>query len=116
MISVLIPTHNEEIHLNSCLASIAGWASEILIVDSFSTDRTHEIAKSFGACVVRHQFEGYALQKNWALDHLPISNEWVLVLDADERLTPELRAEITQILNANGSYAGYYLNRRFVFY
>jgi glycosyltransferase involved in cell wall biosynthesis len=116
-VSVLVPTYNEEIHLIDCLASVAGWASEIFVVDSFSTDRTREIAGSFGATFVQHRFEGYALQKNWALENLNFKNEWVLILDADERVTPELRNEIAAIL-ANGGTppAGYYLNRRFIFY
>jgi glycosyltransferase involved in cell wall biosynthesis len=116
-VSVLIPTYNEEIHLTDCLASIAGWASEIFVVDSFSTDKTGEIAAGFGANFVQHRFDGYALQKNWALENLAFKNEFVLILDADERVTPELRDEITSILvNADKAAAGYYLNRRFIFH
>jgi len=74
-VSVLVPTYNEEIHLTNCLASVAGWASEIFVVDSFSTDRTRGIATGFGANFVQHRFEGYALQKNWALENLNFNNE-----------------------------------------
>lgn len=116
-VSVLVPTYNEEIHLKDCLASVAGWASEIFVVDSFSTDRTGEIAARFGASFVQHRFEGYAIQKNWALETLDFKNEFVLILDADERVTAELRDEITAILMDTGkARAGYYLNRRFIFY
>jgi len=115
-VSVLIPTYNEEIHLAACLASVAGWANEIFVVDSFSTDRTGEIAKSFGAQLVQHRFEGYACQKNWALDSLTFANEWVLILDADESLTPELREEIGRILTQDTGPTGYFLNRRFIFH
>ena len=115
-VSVLIPTYNEEIHLAACLASVAGWANEIFVVDSFSTDRTGEIAKSFGAQFVQHRFEGYARQKNWALDRLTFANEWVLILDADESLTPELREEISRILARDSGPPGYFLNRRFIFH
>lgn len=116
-VSVLIPTFNEEVHLADCLASVVGWASEIFVVDSYSTDGTQEIAANFGVQLVPHRFEGYALQKNWALEYLGLKNEWVLILDADERVTPELRDEIAELLNANeNTMAGYYLNRRFVFF
>jgi len=116
-VSVLVPTYNEEIHLTDCLASVAGWASEVFVVDSFSTDRTREIAASFGANFVQHRFEGYALQKNWALENLKFNNEWVLILDADERVTQQLRDEIGTILaSGHTAVAGYYLNRRFIFY
>jgi len=116
-VSVLVPTYNEEIHLTDCLASVAGWASEVFVVDSFSTDRTREIAASFGANFVQHRFEGYALQKNWALENLKFNNEWVLILDADERVTEQLRDEIGAILaSGHAAVAGYYLNRRFIFY
>lgn len=115
-VSVIVPTYNEEIHLGACLASVAGWAYEIFVVDSFSTDRTHEIARSFQADFVQHGFEGYARQKNWALDTLPFANEWVLILDADERLTPELREEVSRIVVQDDGPAGYFLNRRFIFH
>jgi glycosyltransferase involved in cell wall biosynthesis len=116
-VSVLVPTYNEEIHLRNCLASVAGWASEMFVVDSYSTDRTGEIAASFGANFVQHRFDGYALQKNWALENLNFKNEFVLILDADERVTLELRDEISTILSGtDNASAGYYLNRRFIFY
>ncbi|MBV9182053.1 MAG: glycosyltransferase family 2 protein [Acidobacteria bacterium] len=111
-----MPTLNEEIHLVRCLESVAGWASQILVVDSFSQDRTREIALRFGAHFVQHRFEGYARQKNWALDNLDIANDWILILDADERLSRELRDEITAMLRSKPTAAGFYLNRRFIFY
>ena len=116
-VSVLVPTLNEEIHLANCLASVVGWASEIYVVDSYSTDGTKEIAANFGVQFVQHRFEGYALQKNWALENLGLKNEWVLILDADERVTPELKHEIAALLNIDdNAMAGYYLNRRFIFF
>jgi glycosyltransferase involved in cell wall biosynthesis len=115
-VSVLIPTYNEELHLAACLASVAELSDDVHVVDSFSTDSTGEIAKSFGARFVQHEFEGYALQKNWALDNLTFANEWVLILDADESLTPGLREEIGRIVVANSGPVGYFLNRRFMFH
>ena len=112
-LSVLVPTLDEELNLPECLDSVA-WADEVFVVDSYSHDRTVEIARGRGAHVVQHVFESYSRQKNWALDTLPFRNEWVLILDADERVTPELRCEIASIL-PKADCAGYYLNRRVVF-
>jgi glycosyltransferase involved in cell wall biosynthesis len=112
-VSVLVPTLDEEANLAECLASVA-WADEVFVVDSFSHDRTTAIAAEFGAHVVQHAFESYSRQKNWALKNLPFRNEWVLIVDADERVTPELRCEIETTLSSS-SCAGYYINRRFIF-
>jgi glycosyltransferase involved in cell wall biosynthesis len=112
-VSVLVPTLDEELNLPDCLDSVA-WADEVFVVDSYSHDCTVEIARGRGAHVVQHVFESYSRQKNWALDTLPFRNEWVLILDADERVTPELRCEIASIL-PKADCAGYYLNRRVVF-
>ncbi len=116
-LSVLVPTLNEEVNLPACLESV-DWASQVVVVDSFSADRTVEIARAAGAEVVQHVFEDYSRQKNWALDTLPFRHEWVLIVDADERVTPELREEMERVLAAPESPempAGYYLNRRFIF-
>jgi glycosyltransferase involved in cell wall biosynthesis len=112
-VSVLVPTLNEEVNLPDCLQSLA-WADEVFVVDSFSQDRTLEIAHAHGAQVVQHVFESYSRQKNWALDNLPLRNDWVLIVDADERVTPELRCEIEQVVGSP-ECDGYYLNRRFIF-
>jgi glycosyltransferase involved in cell wall biosynthesis len=113
-LSVLVPTLNEEDNLPECLDSVE-WADQIFVVDSFSADRTVEIARSRGAEVVQHAFESYSRQKNWALDNLAFKHEWVLIVDADERVTPDLRAEIHGLLAADAACAGYYVNRRFIF-
>ena len=113
-VSVLVPTMDEELNLPECLDSIA-WADEVFVVDSFSQDRTVEIARARGAHAVQHPFETYARQKNWALDTVPLRHEWVLILDADERVTPELRAEIESLLAGGPACAGFYVNRRLIF-
>ncbi|HWO30686.1 MAG TPA: glycosyltransferase family 2 protein, partial [Candidatus Acidoferrum sp.] len=116
-VSVLIPTFNEELNLPDCLGSIDGWAQDVWVVDSYSTDRTMQIARESGADVVQHVFEGYAQQKNWALENVPFRGEWVLILDADERVPPELAAEISGVVAADGNgYDGFYLNRKLIFY
>ena len=112
-VSVLVPTLEEELNLTECLRSVE-WADEVFVVDSFSRDRTVELARSSGATVVQHAFESYSRQKNWALDTLPFRNDWVLILDADERATCGLRCEIEATLR-NTDYAGFYVNRRFIF-
>jgi glycosyltransferase involved in cell wall biosynthesis len=112
-VSVLIPTLDEELNLPDCLASVA-WADEIFVVDSFSRDRTLEIARGRGAQVVQHAFESYSRQKNWALETLPFRNEWVLIVDADERVSAELRCEIAHVIPSN-AVDGYYVNRRVIF-
>jgi len=112
-VSVLVPTLDEELNLPECLASLK-WADEVFVVDSFSADRTLEIARDHGAQVVQHAFESYSRQKNWALDSLPFRNEWVLIVDADERVPAELQAEIESVVS-NSAQDGYYVNRRFIF-
>jgi glycosyltransferase involved in cell wall biosynthesis len=100
MLSVIILTLDEEANLPVALASLRGLDPEIFVVDSGSTDRTLEIARAAGCHVVQHRFESQAQQLNWALDTLPIGTPWVMRLDADERLTPELAQELSARLPA----------------
>lgn len=117
-ISFLIPIKNEEQNLPRCLASIS-WAGEIFVVDSRSTDRSIDIAQSYGAKVCQFEFNGtWPKKKNWALDNLPFSYEWVFILDADETLPPEIEQELREILSQDGNPGkpvGYWINRRFMF-
>jgi glycosyltransferase involved in cell wall biosynthesis len=90
-------------------------ADEVFIVDSQSSDRSAEIAESYGAKVVQFHFNGHwPKKKNWSLENLPFHNEWVLIVDCDERITPELWDEIAVAIQ-NPNYNGYYLNRRVYF-
>jgi len=98
-LSVIILTFNEELNIEQCLKSVADWADEILVVDSYSTDKTLEIAKKYGARVAQREFKNQAEQFNWALDNLEIKNEWILRLDADEEILPELKEEIEKKLS-----------------
>jgi glycosyltransferase involved in cell wall biosynthesis len=116
-LSVVVLTFNEERNLPACLHSLASLAAQIFIVDSGSTDRTVAIAKSFGAQVVSHPFESHARQWQWALSTLPVGG-WVLALDADQSLSPELRDVIARELptwHGASAPAGAYLNRRQIF-
>jgi glycosyltransferase involved in cell wall biosynthesis len=113
-VSVLIPAKNEEQNLPACLASLAR-AAEIFVVDSHSGDRSVEIATAAGAKVVQFDFNGHwPKKKNWALDNLPFSHDWVLIVDCDERITPDLWDEI-EVAIQQDTCDGYYLNRRVFF-
>ncbi|HLP87298.1 MAG TPA: glycosyltransferase family 2 protein [Nostocaceae cyanobacterium] len=113
-VSVLIPAKNEEKNLPACLTSLQR-ADEIFIVDSQSSDQSIAIAESYGAKVVQFYFNGsWPKKKNWSLDNLDFRNEWVLIVDCDERITPELWDEIAEVIQSN-EYEGYYLNRRVFF-
>ena len=112
LLSVAIITLNEEQNLARTLASVS-WAEEIVVVDSGSTDRTVEIAHSFGARVIQREWPGFALQKNFAIAEC--SGTWILSLDADEELTPELQTQIRTLLPTNPHVDAYYLRRRNLF-
>ncbi|MDZ7626518.1 MAG: glycosyltransferase family 2 protein [Ignavibacteriaceae bacterium] len=101
-ISVTVITKNEEKNISDCLKSVA-WADEIIVVDSESTDRTVELAKQFTDKIFIRKWEGYVPQKRYALSLA--ANEWVLSLDADERITPELKDEIINL--SPGDYSGF---------
>ena len=118
MVDVLIQTHNEEANVGHALASLAGWTNRVFVVDSGSTDRTLAIAAAAGATVVHHDWAGYAGQKNWALATLPWEGDWVLIVDADEAVTPALRQAVERVTAgpAEGVAAsGFYVNRMFIF-
>lgn len=97
-ISTIVLTYNEEIHISRCIKNARKYADEIFIVDSFSTDRTYEIARSLGAKVYQHEWTNHSKQFAWALKTLPIETEWVWRQDADEWLTDELIDEIRETL------------------
>jgi len=114
MLSVLIPTLNEERNLSECLDSVK-WADDVVVVDSGSTDQTVAIAQDAGARVVQFEWNRqFPKKKNWALENVKWNNEWVLVLDADERITADLATEIQTELGQPHA-DGYFINRRFIF-
>ncbi len=108
-LSVFITTYNNADTLDKCLSSVA-WADEIVVLDSFSTDQSMEIARRHGCKIHQHEFLGYGKQKQMALEKT--SNHWVLLLDADEMLSPELQKEIKALLETGPRVAGYALPRR----
>jgi glycosyltransferase involved in cell wall biosynthesis len=111
-LAVIILSLNEEHNLPDCLKSIQGLECKIYMVDSGSTDRSVAIATAAGAVVAEHPFEHYAAQRNWAMRNLGIEASWMLHLDADERLTPELVTEINQLLSRTSLDAGGFLLRK----
>ena len=118
--SVIVLAYNEERNLPDCLNSLTGLNCDIFVVDSGSTDRTREIALAAGAKLAEHSFENYAAQRNWAQQNLPIETDWLLHLDADERLTAELRGEIAALFAPQNSRRlaradGFMLRKRTIF-
>jgi glycosyltransferase involved in cell wall biosynthesis len=107
-LSVIIPTFNEEETLPGCLASV-GFADEVLVVDSFSTDRTLDIAREHKARVLQREYGYSAQQKNWAIPQA--RHEWILLVDADERVPPALRDEIQDMLRVGPAADGYWIRR-----
>jgi glycosyltransferase involved in cell wall biosynthesis len=112
-VTALVTTLNEERNIQDCLASVA-WADEILLVDSGSTDDTLKIAERFKPPILKHEYENAATQKNWAIPQA--KHDWILVVDADERVSPELKLEIERILLRGPEHSGYYIKRENYFF
>ena len=108
-LSVVVMTYNEEVDLPRCLESVKGVGDEIFILDSFSTDRTLDVARQFGARVEQHAFGSYVEQKKRLVEKA--ANDWVFCIDADEYLSDELRKSILRIKSSN-HFDGYFNNRR----
>jgi len=118
-LSVLVVTRNEELNLERCLASVHGFADQIFVIDSESSDRTREIARRFADEVHELPYDHTRIIPwifQWGLDHLPIRNDWVLILEADQAVPAELRAEIAALL-ARPEIAedGFYIRRKQIF-
>jgi glycosyltransferase involved in cell wall biosynthesis len=113
-ITVIIPTKNEEKNIRDCLASVC-WAEKVFVVDSYSQDRTGDIARELGAEVVDFAYDGgWPKKKNWAMRNLPIYTPWLLILDADERVDADLAREMATAIQRD-DLDGYYLRWRFIF-
>lgn len=116
-ITVIILTKNEELNIKKCIASAKQIANRILVIDCGSDDKTVALAKQMGAEVFHHDWEGHAKQFNWALDNCSIKTEWVFRLDADERISKDLAAEINSLIKAKSSkkVSGYEMRWRVFF-
>ena len=94
-ITAIVLTYNEAENIATCLGSLKNWASEIFVVDSGSTDSTVEIAKNYTDNIISHEFINYAEQRNWAIQNLVISQPWIMNIDADHELSPEIKEELS---------------------
>ena len=113
-VSVIVPAKDEAENLRRCLPALA-WADEVIIVDSQSTDDSARVAAEHGASIVQFHFNGsYPKKKNWALDNLSFRNEWVLIVDADEVVVPELAEEIARRTELDEA-DGFFLNMKYFF-
>jgi glycosyltransferase involved in cell wall biosynthesis len=111
-VSVCIPVRNEALNIAACIDSLAGHFDDVVVVDSASTDRTAEIAASRGARVVQFAWNGrFPKKRNWALRTVDFAHDWILFLDADERISPEVAAEIHDVLPAT-AHVGFWLSFR----
>jgi glycosyltransferase involved in cell wall biosynthesis len=113
-VTVIILTYNEEENIARAIQNTIGWAKEVIVLDSFSSDDTIEIAEAKGAKIVQRKFDNYSSQRNYAIQEIKLETDWILFLDADEYLSEELKVEITSVLK-NPKADGYYLKRRFYF-
>lgn len=113
MFSVFILTHNEELDIAACIES-AMVSDDIIVVDSFSDDRTIEIAQGYSVRIVQHRFESHGKQRTWMLQNVPTKYEWVYLLEADERMTPELYQECCAAVQSDAC-VGYYVAERVMF-
>jgi glycosyltransferase involved in cell wall biosynthesis len=111
MISILVLTKNEEQDLPGCLESVK-WSDDIHVYDSLSDDRTTEIAESYGAKVTSRAFDNWASHQNWGLANIPFKHDWVFYIDADERMTPELRDAALKAVKAAGDNVAFRVQRR----
>ena len=107
-VTAIVPTFNEEANIGACLRCLT-FTDEILVVDSFSTDSTLEIAREFNARVIQREYNYSASQKNWAIPQA--KHEWILLCDADERVTGELSREVERVLSGGGKHVGYSIPR-----
>ncbi|ACK67782.1 glycosyl transferase family 2 [Rippkaea orientalis PCC 8801] len=114
MISIYILTYNEEVDIADCIESVIRLSDDVIIVDSFSSDKTIEIASRYPVQIVQHKFESHGQQRTWMLKTIPTKNQWVYILEADERMTPELFAECIAASQRQQAI-GYYVAERVMF-
>ncbi|MFC4268974.1 glycosyltransferase family 2 protein [Polaribacter marinivivus] len=111
-ISAIIPTLNEEIHIEAAIKSV-DFADEIIVIDSFSTDKTLELAEKHNVKIIKRKFDDFSSQKNFAISKA--KHPWIYVLDADERVTPEVQKEILEAVKSPKGCVGFYVRRRYFF-
>ena len=111
-ITAIIPTLNEETHIADAIDSVS-FADEVIVIDSFSTDGTIEIAREKNVRILQRKFDDFSSQKNFAIEQA--THDWIYILDADERVTSKLRDEILERVKQPGDFVGFYVYRTFYF-
>ena len=111
-ISAIIPTLNEEIHISEAIKSVS-FADEIIVIDSFSEDKTIEIAEKLNVKIIKRKFDDFSSQKNYAIEQATYN--WIYMLDADERVTDKVREEILKAVKNPKDFVGFYVRRTFYF-
>ncbi len=111
-ITAIIPTLNEEIHIEEAIKSVS-FADEIIVIDSFSKDGTVDLAEKYNAKIIKRKFDDFSSQKNFAINQA--KHSWIYILDADERVTPEVEKEILQAVKDPKGFVGFYVRRTFYF-
>ena len=111
-ITAIIPTLNEEIHIVDAIKSVS-FADEIIVIDSFSSDKTIEIAEKYNVKIIKRKFDDFSSQKNFAI--AKAKYDWIYILDADERVTPEVKKEILEAIENPKGFIGFYVRRAFYF-
>ncbi|WP_375241161.1 glycosyltransferase family 2 protein [Polaribacter sp.] len=111
-ISAIIPTLNEEIHIADAIKSVS-FADEIIVIDSYSTDKTLVIAEKLNVKIIKRKFDDFSSQKNFAIQQA--SYDWIYILDADERVTESVKQEILKAVKNPGNFVGFYVRRSFYF-
>lgn len=112
-ITAIIPTLNEEIHISNAIKSVS-FADEIIVIDSYSSDKTIAIAEKFNVKIIKRTFDDFSSQKNFAISQA--KHSWIYILDADERVTPEVELEILEAVKNPKDFVGFYVKRRFYFF
>jgi glycosyltransferase involved in cell wall biosynthesis len=112
MISIIILTYNDDVQIRNCLASVRDLSDDIIIVDSFSKDRTLDICREYNCRIYQNPFVNQAIQFNWALDNVAVKHDWILRLDSDEIVPDRMKEEMRRRLGHEPDIAAYSLNRR----
>lgn len=114
-LTVVILTYNEEIHISRAIHNVLYWADKIIVLDSYSQDKTTEIVENLGAEVIYRKFDNYKKQRQYAIEYCKNMTEWMLFLDADEYLLDETKIAINAAIEKNNDIVGYYMSFRFIF-
>jgi glycosyltransferase involved in cell wall biosynthesis len=114
-VSAVVLTKNEDKHIERLIKNIIDFFSEIIVIDSYSTDKTIEILESYNIKYVQNKFLNFSDQRNFAINNNLVSNNWIFFIDADELIDEELKLELRKIFSSEITQSGFYINRKFIF-